>query len=36
MPRTGFFDRVRRGLKPEEKPIHPSEEAEVVIMEEDE
>jgi len=36
MPRTGFFDRVRRGLKPEEKPIHPSEEAEIVIMEEDE
>ncbi len=34
---TGFFSRVRRELKPEEKPIHPSEEAEIVIMgEEDE
>jgi hypothetical protein len=31
---TGFFNRVRRELKPEEKPIHPSEAAEIVIMEE--
>jgi hypothetical protein len=29
---TGFFNRVRRELKPEEKPIHPSEAAEIVIM----
>ena len=32
---TGFFNRVRRGLKPEEEPIHPTEAAEIVIMEED-
>jgi hypothetical protein len=30
--RDGFFKRVRRELKPE--PIHPTEEAEIVIMEE--
>jgi hypothetical protein len=30
---TGFFHRVRRELNPE--PIHPSEEAEIVLMEED-
>lgn len=30
---TGFFNRVRRELKPEEKPIHPTEAAEIVIME---
>jgi hypothetical protein len=31
---TGFFQRVRRGLEPEleEKPVHPSEAAEIVIM----
>jgi len=29
---TGFFHRVRQGLNPE--PIHPSEEAEIVIMDE--
>jgi hypothetical protein len=34
---TGFFQRVQRGLEPEEKPIHPTEAAEIVIMvEEDE
>jgi hypothetical protein len=32
---TGFFNRVRLGLTPEEKPIHPTEAAEIVIMEED-
>jgi hypothetical protein len=32
---TGFFSRVRRELKPEEEPIHPTEAAEIVIMEED-
>jgi hypothetical protein len=31
---TGFFNRVRGKFKPEEKPVHPSEEAEIVIMEE--
>ena len=31
---TGFFHRVRRELNPPE-PIHPSEEAEIVIMKED-
>jgi len=31
---TGFFRRVRQKLDP--KPIHPSEEAEIVIMEENE
>jgi len=35
VPRMGFFNRVRRELKSEEEPIHPSEEAEIVIMEED-
>jgi len=29
---TGFFHRVRQELNPE--PIHPSEEAEIVIMDE--
>jgi hypothetical protein len=33
---TGFFNRVRRELKPEEKPIHPTEAAEIVVMDEDE
>jgi len=33
---TGFFNRVRRTLKPEEEPIHPTEAAEVVIMDEPE
>jgi hypothetical protein len=33
---TGFFNRVRRELKPEEEPVHPTEAAEIVIMEEDE
>jgi hypothetical protein len=32
---TGFFNRVRREFNPEEKPVHPSEAAEIVIMEED-
>ena len=31
--RDGFFKRLRRKLNPE--PIHPSEAAEIVIMEED-
>jgi hypothetical protein len=31
---TGFFNRVRRDLNPEE-PIHPSEKAEIVIMDEE-
>jgi len=31
--RDGFFKRVRRELKPE--PVHPSEAAEIVIMEGD-
>ena len=31
----GFFDRVRQELNPEEKAIHPSEAAEIVIMEEE-
>jgi hypothetical protein len=30
---TGFFRRVRRVLNPEPKPMHPTEEAEIVIME---
>jgi hypothetical protein len=34
MSREGFFKRVRRELKPEEEPIHPTEAAEIVIMEE--
>jgi hypothetical protein len=33
---TGFFNRVRQGLKPETEQVHPSEEAEIVIMDEDE
>jgi hypothetical protein len=33
---TGFFDRVRRKFKPEEEPVHPSEAAEIVIMDEGE
>ena len=35
---TGFFHRVRRELNPElnPEPIHPSEAAEIVIMDEDE
>jgi hypothetical protein len=33
---TGFFNRVRQELKAEpEQPIHPSEVAEIVIMDED-
>ena len=33
---TGFFNRVRQNLKPEEeKAIHPSEAAEIVIMEDE-
>lgn len=32
---TGFFHRVRRELNPKERPIHPSEEAEIVIMHEE-
>jgi len=34
---TGFFNRVQRKLDPEPKPeppIHPTEEAEIVIMDE--
>jgi len=31
---TGFFNRVQRELKPE--PIHPTEAAEIVIMDEQE
>jgi hypothetical protein len=31
---TGFFNRVRRELKPEE-PMHPTEAAEIVIMDEE-
>jgi hypothetical protein len=33
----GFFDRVRRELKlnSEQEPVHPTEAAEIVIMEED-
>jgi hypothetical protein len=31
---TGFFKRARQELNPEEKPVHPSEEAEIVIMDE--
>ena len=30
---TGFFNRVRREFNPDEKPVHPSEKAEIVIME---
>jgi hypothetical protein len=30
---TGFFNRVQKELKPP-KPIHPSEDAEIVIMDE--
>jgi hypothetical protein len=32
---TGFFNRVRRELKPEEEPVHPSEAAEIVILEDE-
>jgi hypothetical protein len=32
---TGFFNRVRRNLNSEEAPVHPSEAAEIVIMEEE-
>jgi hypothetical protein len=32
---TTFFNRVRRDLKPEEKPVHPTEAAEIVIMDEE-
>jgi len=32
---TGFFNRVQRELKPEEKPVHPTEAAEIVIMDEE-
>ena len=32
---TGFFNRVRRNLNSEEAPVHPSEAAEIVIMEDD-
>jgi hypothetical protein len=31
---TGFFNRVQQELQPQ--PIHPTEEAEIVIMDEDE
>jgi hypothetical protein len=31
---TGFFNRVQKKFNPEEAPIHPSEAAEIVIMEE--
>jgi len=31
---TGFFNRVRRELKPKPEPIHPSEAKEIVIMDE--
>jgi len=33
---TGFFLRVRQELKAAEEPIHPTEEAEIVVMEENE
>ena len=39
MPRMGFFNRVRQELKSEpepEPPIHPTEAAEIVIMDEEE
>jgi hypothetical protein len=37
MPRMGFFKRVQRILQPEpEPPIHPTEAAEIVIMDEGE
>jgi hypothetical protein len=32
---TGFFNRVRRELKPEEQPIHPTEADEIVVMEDE-
>jgi hypothetical protein len=32
---TGFFNRVRQELKPEEEPVHPSEAAEIVILEDE-
>jgi hypothetical protein len=32
---TGFFNRVRRELIKPEEPMHPTEAAEIVIMEED-
>jgi hypothetical protein len=32
---TGFFNRVRRKLNSEEEPVHPSEKAEIVIMDEE-
>ena len=32
---TGFFNRVRRELNPEERPVHPTETAEIVIMEDE-
>jgi hypothetical protein len=32
---TGFFNRVRGKLDSQEAPVHPSEAAEIVIMEED-
>ena len=32
---TGFFNRVRRVLNPEEEPVHPTEAAEIVIMDEE-
>jgi len=31
---TGFFYRVRRELNSEQEPVHPTEAAEIVIMEE--
>jgi hypothetical protein len=34
MPRMGFFDRVRQELNPKERPIHPTEAAEIVVMDE--
>jgi hypothetical protein len=32
---TGFFQRVRRKLKSEERPIHPTEADEIVVMEDE-
>jgi hypothetical protein len=32
---TGFFSRVRRELNAEEEPVHPSEAAEIVILEDE-
>lgn len=32
---TGFFNRVRRELKSEQEPVHPTEAAEIVIMDDE-